>query len=180
MKYLLLYYITVDENEDIYAKVEGNDNYVCAYKNSSFKFIDKSFSQIQKEKTLRQISFETMLGYTFGLDPKDLYNSVGIQVYNIASKINKEYDKDFLKKFLNEYKEFAKDDYNKMFHNMNRDLTYSANELDIHYENCGTFEFIDEYYEEFKKRKANGEFAFVEIIKISNDYIMVFNETILK
>lgn len=173
VEYLLLYFISYDE-EELYVTLENNDNFPAIYKNSEWKFCNVSFNEIKKNKKLKKISFEESLGYTFGLNPKEFYLNNNIDVYNKISKVNKEYDQDFLKKFLNEYKEFAIDDLINHFHNKDNSLTYSAKELDVHYENCGTYEFLDEHFSEFLKRKEKGEFDFVDIMKTSDDYIMCF------
>ena len=173
MKYLLLYYLSIDD-EELYVTLENNNDYPAIYKNSEWEFCNVNFNEIKSKKQLKKISFEESLGHTFGLDPKPLYLNKNIDVYNKISKVNLEYDKDFLKKFLNQYKDFAIDDLTHHYHNKNKSLKYFAKELDVHYENCGTVEFLDKYYEEFLKRKANGEFDFVDIIKINNDYIMIF------
>lgn len=175
MKYLLLYYL--DEiNDNLYVSLKDNDLYPAIYENNKWVFIGKSFKDIKKDYPLKQISYENALAYTFGLSCKELYQSKNIDVYNKVFKINKEYDKDFLKKFLNNYYNFALEDLTKHYHNKDNSLKYSARELDIHYENNGTYEFIDSNYLLFLKRKEKGEFPFVEIIKLSDDYIMIFKK----
>ncbi|MBQ3253994.1 MAG: hypothetical protein IJA65_05495 [Acholeplasmatales bacterium] len=86
--------------------------------------------------------------------------------------------RDTLKNFMDEFISLSRYHY----HNYKLDkevcLNYSANELDMAY-NCGYFSFLNEYFDEFEKRKAHGEFKDITIIKTISDFLIVFNESIL-
>ena len=86
-------------------------------------------------------------------------------------------DKDILNNFIEEFYSLSIMHYHEYKLNKEVCLKYSANELDMAYE-CGYYEFIDEYYEEYLNRKD--EFKFVTIKKENNDFIIKIDEALLK
>ena len=111
----------------------------------------------------------------FGCFPNRAFLEKGYKIYEKPIICNE----DALNHFLEDFKSFAKSDYDGLFHNHDKSLKYSAKELDIHYENAGYVEVLGKYYKEFLKRKANGEFDYIEIVKVKKDYIITFNKSIL-
>ena len=86
-------------------------------------------------------------------------------------------DKDILNNFIERLYDLSKMHYHSYKLDKKICLNYSANELDMAYE-CGYYEFIDEYYEEYLNRKD--EFKFVTIKKENNDFIIKIDEALLK
>lgn len=83
---------------------------------------------------------------------------------------------DTLKNFIEDFYNLSIMHYHEYKLDKEVCLNYSANELDMAYE-CGYYEFLDEYYEEYLRRKD--EFKYVTIIKENCDYIIKFDEALL-
>lgn len=90
------------------------------------------------------------------------------------------YSNDSLRRFIDDFIEYAVDDYHEHYHNNDGSLIYKASELDEHYNMDSYVSFFDEYYDEFVIRKSKNEFMNVNIIKKDNDYIIEFDEKILE
>ena len=171
----LKYYYLKEKHLLIATLVEG-EKIVSCYKDGSWEFLDLSLDELKQDNTVENIDLMDVLLMTFGCLPTKLYNEKGYEIYEEKVKVNH----DPLDIFMKDFKEFAIDDYFKKLHNKERNLTYSAVELDIHYENSGYVLMLDEYFREFLLRKQNGEFSYVEITKKDNDYIIVFDKNITK
>ena len=175
MKYTLKYYY-IEEADILVSTLEEDSNYSAKLVNNEWEFWGISLDQLKKEFILSEISFDDAFIIMFGNFPHRLYKSIGKEIYEEEPKPIE----DILEHFLDNFKEFAIDDFYKEFHNKNKDLIYSAKEMDIHYENSGHYEMIEKYFEEFIKRKKENEFSFVDIEKTENDFIIKFGKEILE
>ncbi len=101
-----------------------------------------------------------------------------VNKYKEYLKKEEYYKNDSLKRFIDDFILYAIDDYYNHIHNKDDSLRYSAYELDEHYEICGYVSFLNNYYEEYLRRK--NEFNNIIINKLDDDYIIVFNKNILK
>ena len=167
--YNLKYYY-LKEKQLLLAVVE-NENITVFYNDNKWDFLNLSFEELKKDNKTEDITLAEVAIITFGKYPNELLNNHGYPIYEEESIVIT----DHLNHFLEQFKSFAIDDYDKLFHNKEKTLIYSAKELDIHYENCGYVSMLDEYYFEFLKRKENNEFQYVDIKKIEDDYIIKFN-----
>ena len=81
--------------------------------------------------------------------------------------------KETLDKFIEDFIIFIEEDYLDPCHNFNRDLKYSAKELDEHY-SSGYREFLDKYYNLFIELKESGSYPTISIIydKELDDYLI--------
>lgn len=171
MDYNIQYYL--DDKGKLYASLKEDDKYLTFFQDNKWDLCNESFEEVLKKRKLKEIDeFDAFIIY-FGVDVKDFYRKLGFDFKEEILKID-----DTLKHFLDNFKSFAIDDYYHCHHNKKRDLRYSLKELDIHYEDAGYISFMNDYYEEYLKRKA--ELVDVEILKIKNDYLVKFSEEILK
>ena len=85
-----------------------------------------------------------------------------------------------MKRFIDHFIDFVKEDYKKQYHNKTKSLIYSLKELDIHYEDAGYISFMNNHYQEFLKRKNENEFQEITILKQNKDFIAYFDKKIIK
>ena len=86
-------------------------------------------------------------------------------------------NEDVLKGFIEDFYNLSKLHYHSYKLDKEVCLKYSANDLDMAYE-CGYYEFLDAYYEEYLSRKH--EFPKITINKLNNDFIILFDESLLE
>ena len=71
-------------------------------------------------------------------------------------------EKEKVDKFIDDLLDFVESDYLHLYHNFNRDLKYSVNELDEHYN--GDYRCLfDKYYEEYCLLKKDGHYPTINI-----------------
>ena len=172
--YNLKYYYLKEKHLLIATLVE-DETIVSYYKDGEWCFFDLTLDELKQDNTVENMDLMDVLLMTFGYLPIRIYNEKGYKIYEEPIETNT----DTLKIFMGHFKEFAIDDYFKKLHNKAKNLTYSAVELDIHYENTGYVSFFDEYLNELITRQENGEFSYVEITKKDDDYIIVFDKSII-
>lgn len=161
----ILYYFSKD---NLYARVEGID-ILALYKEGRWTVINSTLEELSNYDEISALD----AGYhTLGNLPEFIFEKYGC----VFEKTYRELETDTLIIFINDFKEFVVDDYEMNHHNQNKDLKYLASELDDHYY-AGYIEFLDDYYDEFIKRKE--EFNYVKIIKLDNDYLIEFDKSIL-
>ena len=173
--YNLKYYYLKEKHLLIATLVEDESRVSC-YKDGEWEFLNLSLDELKQDNTIENMEMTDVLFMTFGYLPIRIFNEIGYEIYEEPVETNM----DTLKIFMSHFKEFAIDDYFKKLHNKEKNLTYSAIELDIHYENTGYISFFNEYLNELIARQENGEFSYVKITKNGDDYIIVFDEKIIK
>ena len=161
------------KNKDmLIATLEENNSIVAYHENGSWYMFNESLEELKQKNTIEEISEEDVVVITWGVFPHRLFKENGYPIYEQPVEVIE----DTLKHFLLEFKEYAIDDYHELFHNQNQSLSYSAVELDEHYD-AGYVSFFDSYYEEYLSRKL--EFDFIDIKKVEKDYLIVFNPNII-
>lgn len=166
MKKELLYYKSVDNR--YYAAINNDFEYIAEYNNGKW-ILENNLSDSLINNSIR-VSVEDVLIHTLGSLPIYLFEGLG---YSFNEEI-KEYNIDT---FIDDFIDFASDDYIKRHHNKIQSLMYLASELDEHY-NSGYIDYFNANYDQYllNKDKYNN----IEIIKLANDYKIVFNKNIVE
>ena len=167
-----LKYLYMTNKEMLIATLVEDNNLVAYHDNGSWYLFEETLEELKLNNTIEEISEEDVFVITWGVFPHRLFKENGYPIYEEPVEVIE----DTLKHFLLEFKEYAIDDYTKSFHNKDKSLKYSAIELDEHYD-AGYVSFFEEYYEEYLERKE--EFDFISVEKVENDYLIVFNPSIV-
>ena len=172
--YHIEYYISCDEEAMLFATLIEDPSLTFFFDKEKNKWVFSGCSlKITKEiRKLEKVSKEEAIIITMGVFVEPLYEDYGYKIYEeeVVRDIVEEMVKGFIDFAIYHYK------YGTSKENV---LNLKTSILDEAY-HCDYYGLVEANFEEFNKRKQQGLYKEVNIVKENNDYLITLDESILE